>query len=91
MCEEGKEVEAAKVQDKVCRERLKNMYSEARIQCVISYHHEVLGQKVTKKQAREILKNKNKKSLPKVCLDSSRQSPPLPRASLAGFRQRLFF
>jgi hypothetical protein len=55
VCEEGKEAEAAKVQDKVCRERLKDMYSEAHIQCVISYHHEVLGQKVTKKQAREMI------------------------------------
>jgi hypothetical protein len=55
VCEEGKEVEAAKVQDKVCRERLKDMYSEAHIQCVISYHLEVLGQKMTKKQAREMI------------------------------------
>jgi len=31
------------------------MYSEAHIQRVISYHHEVLGQKVTKKQAREMI------------------------------------
>jgi len=31
------------------------MYSEAHIQCVISYHHEVLGQKVTKKQATEMI------------------------------------
>jgi hypothetical protein len=55
VCEEGKEAEAAKIQDKVCRERLKDMYSEAHIQCVISYHHEVLGQKVTKKHAREMI------------------------------------
>jgi len=31
VCEEGKEAEAAKIQDKVCRERLKDMYSEAHI------------------------------------------------------------
>jgi len=43
VCEEEKEVKAVKVQDKVCKERLKDMYFEAHIQCVISYHHEVLG------------------------------------------------
>lgn len=54
-CEAGQEELAAKVQDKVCRERLKDLYHEGRIQCIISYNADVLGKVVRKEQAREMM------------------------------------
>jgi hypothetical protein len=54
-CEEGKQVEAARVQDRVCRERLKDMYHEARVQCIITYSADVLSKKVTKADARQMM------------------------------------
>jgi hypothetical protein len=52
MCEEGKQGHAARVQDKVCREHLKDLYHESHLQCIISYNADVLGKVVRKKEAR---------------------------------------
>ena len=54
-CEDGKQAEAARVQDKVCRERLKDLYHEGRIQCIITYNADVLGRVVRKREARQMM------------------------------------
>jgi hypothetical protein len=54
-CQEGHQVEAARVQNRVCRERLKDMYHEARLQCIITYSADVLGRVVRKSEAREMI------------------------------------
>jgi hypothetical protein len=38
----------ARVQEVVCKERLKDMYHEAHLQAVISYYTDMLGQVVKK-------------------------------------------
>jgi len=43
------------VQDKVCRERLKDLYHEGRIQCIIIYNANVLGRVVRKREARQMM------------------------------------
>ena len=42
-CDEGFEDRAARVQDKVCRSRLSDLYHEMRLQCIINYNANVLG------------------------------------------------
>ena len=54
-CEDGKQAEAVRVQDKVCRERLKDLYHEGRIQCIIIYNANVLGRVVRKREARQMM------------------------------------
>ena len=54
-CEPGHEIEASRVQDRVCMERLKDMYYEAHLQVLINYHAEVLGQSLPKSQARAMI------------------------------------
>jgi len=54
-CEEGREQHAARVQEAVCKDRLKDLYHEAHLQCVISYYTDVLGQVVKKPQVREMI------------------------------------
>ena len=54
-CEDGKQAEAARVQDKVYRERLKDLYHEGRIQCIITYNADVLGRVVRKREARQMM------------------------------------
>ena len=54
-CEAGKEEEAARVQDRVCRERLKDLYHETRVHCITSYNADVLGKVVKKNEAREMM------------------------------------
>ena len=51
-CDEGFEDRAAQVQDKVCRSRLSDLYHEMRLQCIINYSADVLGQVVRKADAR---------------------------------------
>jgi len=51
-CDEGFEDRAARVQDKVCRSRLSDLYHETRLQCIINYSADVLGQVVRKADAR---------------------------------------
>ena len=43
------------MQNRVCRERLKDMYHEARLQCIITYSADVLGRVVRKSEAREMI------------------------------------
>jgi hypothetical protein len=40
------------VATKVCKKRVVDMHYEARIQAIISFHSTVLGEKVTKMEAR---------------------------------------
>lgn len=54
-CEAGQEELAAIVQDRVCRERLRDLYHEGRVQCIISYHADVLGKVVKKDEARQMM------------------------------------
>ena len=49
-CALGYEGWAERVQDKVCRHRLSNLYHETRLQCIINYNGNVLGE-VGRKQA----------------------------------------
>jgi len=55
MCEEGREQHAARVQEAVCKDRFKDLYHEAHLQCVISYYADVLGQVVKKPKVREMI------------------------------------
>ena len=53
-CEEGHEARAADVTEKVAKKLVKDMHYEARVQAVIKYHAQHLGEKVNKQQARTI-------------------------------------
>jgi len=54
--EEGQDEErAARVQEVVCKERLKDMYHEAHLQAVISYYADVFRQVVKKPRVRELI------------------------------------
>jgi hypothetical protein len=57
-CDEGFEDRAERVQDKVCRSRLSNLYHETWLQCIINYSADVLGQVVRKADARTRTLNK---------------------------------
>jgi hypothetical protein len=54
-CEPRHEVEASRVQDNVCMERLKDMYYEAHLQVLITYYAKVLGQSLSKSEARAMI------------------------------------
>ena len=47
-CAPGYEGQAEQVQDKVYRHRLSDLYHETRLQCIINYSADVLGQVVRK-------------------------------------------
>jgi hypothetical protein len=51
-CEDGFQDKADVVTTKVCKKRVVDMHYEARIQAIISFHGSVLGEKVTKTEAR---------------------------------------
>jgi hypothetical protein len=51
-CNEGFEDQAVRVQDKVCGSRLLDLYHKMRLQCIINYNTDVLGQVVWKPDAR---------------------------------------
>jgi hypothetical protein len=51
-CEDGFEEKADTVATRVCKKRVVDMHYEARIQAIISFHANVLGQKVSKTEAR---------------------------------------
>ena len=55
MCEEGREQHVARVQEAVYKDRLKDLYHEAHLWCVISYYADVLGQVVKKPKVREMI------------------------------------
>ena len=51
-CAPGYEGRAERVQDKVCRNRLSDLYHETWLQCIINYNGNVLGEVVRKQAAR---------------------------------------
>jgi len=51
-CIPGYEGRAERVQDKVYRNRLLDLYHETRLQCIINYNGNVLGEVVRKQAAR---------------------------------------
>jgi hypothetical protein len=51
-CEAGYEARADVVSTTSCKKLVVDMHYEARIQAIVSYHGSVLGEKVTKQQAR---------------------------------------
>jgi hypothetical protein len=54
-CEAGYEARADVVATTRCKKLVVDMHYEARIQAIVSYHGSVLGEKVTKQQARTML------------------------------------
>ena len=54
-CDPGHEDEALVVQDRVCQVRLKDMFYKAHVQCLITYHANVLKEKLEKKDARNMI------------------------------------
>jgi hypothetical protein len=54
-CEAGYEARADVVATTSCKKLVVDMHYEARIQAIVSYHGSVLGEKVTKQQARTML------------------------------------
>ena len=51
-CEAGYEARADVVAPTSCKKLVVDMHYEARIQAIVSYHGSILGEKVTKPQAR---------------------------------------
>jgi hypothetical protein len=51
-CQDGFQDRADVVATKVCKKQVVDMHYEARIQAIISFHGSVLGEKVTKTEAR---------------------------------------
>jgi hypothetical protein len=51
-CEAGYEARADVVATMSCKKLVVDMHYEARIQSIVSYHGSVLGEKVTKQEAR---------------------------------------
>ena len=51
-CAPGYEGQAERVQDKVCRNRLSDLYHETHLQCIINYNMNVLGDVVRKQAAK---------------------------------------
>jgi hypothetical protein len=51
-CEVGYEARADVVATTSCKKLVMDMHEEARIQAIVSYHGSILGEKVTKQQAR---------------------------------------
>jgi hypothetical protein len=51
-CEAGYEAKADVVATMSCKKLVVDMHYEAQIQAIVSYHGSVLGEKVTKQQAR---------------------------------------
>ena len=53
-CEEGFEARAEQVTTKACKKLITDMHHEARIQAIVTYYGSKLGERKTKKGAREI-------------------------------------
>jgi len=51
-CQDGFQGRADVVATKVCKKLVVDLHYEARIQAIVGYHATVLGEKVTKKDAR---------------------------------------
>jgi hypothetical protein len=53
--EPGFEQQAMRVAETACRKLMKDMHYEARVQAIIQYHAEYLGEKVKKPVAKQML------------------------------------
>jgi hypothetical protein len=58
-CEAGYEARADVVATMRCKKLVVDMHYEARIQAIASYHGSILGEKVTKQQARTMSLTRN--------------------------------
>jgi hypothetical protein len=54
-CDPGHEDEVPVVQDRVYQDRLKDMFYEAHVQCLINYHANVLKEKLDKTDDRKMI------------------------------------
>jgi hypothetical protein len=52
-CADGKEAEAVIVLENACHARLRDMYHDAHIQCVISHYRNFLGEVIKKERVRQ--------------------------------------
>ena len=57
-CEEGKADQAVRVQEAVCKNHLKDLYHEARIQAIRDYYADVHGESIKKPQIRQIMNSR---------------------------------
>lgn len=53
-CEEGFEARAEQVTTKACKKLVTDMHHEVRIQAIVTYYGSKLGERKTKKDAREM-------------------------------------
>lgn len=53
-CDEGFEARADQVATKACKKLITDMHHEVRVQAIVTYHGSKLGEKVTKKDARNM-------------------------------------
>ena len=53
-CEDGFEARAEQVTTKACKKLITDMHHEARIQAIVTYYGSKLGERKTKKDAREM-------------------------------------
>ena len=53
-CDEGFEAKAEQVTTKACKKLVTDMHHEARVQAIITYYGSKLGERKTKKDAREM-------------------------------------
>jgi len=51
-CQEGYEAKADAVATRCCKKLVVDMHYEARIQAIVTYHGAILGQRVSKRDAR---------------------------------------
>jgi hypothetical protein len=67
-CEAGYEARADVVATTSCKKLVVDMHYEARIQAIVSYHGSVLGEKVTKQQARTMSLTRDQYLQVKSCM-----------------------
>ena len=53
-CDEGFEARAEQVTTKACKKLVSNIHHEVRIQAIVTYYGSKLGERKTKKEAREM-------------------------------------
>ena len=53
-CEEGFEARAEQVTTKACKKLITDMHHEARVHAIVTYYGSKLGERKTKKDAREM-------------------------------------
>jgi hypothetical protein len=70
-CEAGYEARAVVVATTSCKKLVVDMHYEARIEDIVSYHGSVLGERVTKQQARTISLTRDQYLQVKSCMFST--------------------